>query len=68
MKATYMKLPKFHVERMIAGGDFVAAIGEISLLDDKGKYTDYSYCDVWEFREGKMAELKAFVIAKGKKN
>jgi uncharacterized protein len=25
-------------------------------------YFHYSYCDVWRFRDGKMVELKAFVI------
>jgi ketosteroid isomerase-like protein len=68
MKSTYIKPPEFNVERILADGDFVIAIGEISLPDDKGKLMDYSYCDVWKFREGKMAELKAFVIAKSKKD
>ncbi len=63
MEATYLAPPKFNVERIIAEGDFVVAIGEISLVDEKGKYADYSYCDVWKFREGKMSELKAFVLA-----
>jgi ketosteroid isomerase-like protein len=32
------------------------------MKDEDGKMVDYSYCDVWRFRDGKMAELKAFVI------
>jgi ketosteroid isomerase-like protein len=32
------------------------------LKDNDGKMTHYLYCDVWRFSEGKMAELKAFVV------
>jgi ketosteroid isomerase-like protein len=47
---------------MIAEGDFVTAVGEITSTDDAGKATRHAYCDVWRFRDGKMAELQAFVI------
>ena len=62
MKTTYLAPPKFKVENLIAEGEFVTAIGNISLADEAGKSTNYSYCDVWRFVDGKMAELKAFVI------
>lgn len=62
MSETYVEPPKFMVENLIAENDFVTAIGEITLKDKDGKETHYSYCDVWRFRDGKMAELKAFVI------
>jgi len=62
MKAAYVEPPKFDVENLIAEGDFVSAIGKISMKDTAGKVIDYSYCDVWRFRDGKMAELQAFVI------
>ena len=62
MKATYKEPPKFKVHRMIAEGDFVAAMGEITLKDEQGKAVDNTYCDVWRFRDGKMAELRAFVV------
>jgi len=62
MSEVYTEPPKFMVEHFIAEGDFVTAIGKISLKDKEGKTSDYSYCDVWRFREGKMDELKAFVI------
>lgn len=62
MSETYIEPPKFMVADLIAEGDFVAAIGEITLKDKDGKETHYSYCDVWRFRDGKMAELKAFVV------
>jgi len=65
MKAEYTEPPKFEVENLIAEGDFVSAIGKITLKDERGKAVHYSYCDVWRFRNGKMAELRAFVIEIG---
>ena len=62
MAETYIEPPKFTTVNLIAEGDFVTALGEITLKDKDGKATQYSYCDVWRFRDGKMAELKAFVI------
>lgn len=62
MATTYLEPPKFIVENLIAEGEFVTAVGKISMKNEKGKMTNYSYCDVWRFRDGKMAELKAFVV------
>jgi ketosteroid isomerase-like protein len=62
MEKAYLEPPKFIVENLIAEGDFLTALGKISMKDEDGKMVDYSYCDVWRFRDGKMAELKAFVI------
>jgi len=50
------------VADMVAENDFVVAVGEIAITDDAGRSSRYSYCDVWRFRNGKMAELRAFVI------
>jgi ketosteroid isomerase-like protein len=62
MAVAYAEPPNFMVDTLIAEGDFVTAIGKISMQNEAGKMVDYSYCDVWKFRDGKMAELKAFVI------
>ncbi|HTE26821.1 nuclear transport factor 2 family protein [Flavitalea sp.] len=62
MADSYPEPPKFMVENFISEDDFVSAIGKISLKDKDGKMTNYAYCDVWRFRDGKMHELKAFVI------
>lgn len=62
MATAYVEPPKFMVEHLIAEGEFVTALGKISMKNEDGKMVDYSYCDVWRFRDGKMAELKAFVI------
>lgn len=65
MKTTYIEPPKFVVDNLIAEGDFVSAVGKISMNDKEGRPTEYAYCDVWKFLDGKMAELTAFVIEIG---
>jgi len=62
MAKTYLEPPKFLVEHLIAEDDFVTAVGQISMKDKDGKIADYSYCDVWQFRDGLMNKLTAFVI------
>ena len=62
MKRAYLEPPKFEVENLIAEGEYLTAIGKINMKDEDGETVDYSYCDVWRFHEGKMSELKAFVI------
>jgi uncharacterized protein len=54
--------PKFTVTHLIAEDDFVTALGDITTKDENGKESHASYCDVWRFRGGMMAELRAFVI------
>jgi len=65
MANTYKEPPKFELHRMVAEGDFVMALGEITLKNEAGKAVRNAYCDVWRFREGKMAELQAFVVETG---
>jgi uncharacterized protein len=47
---------------MIADGDFVAALASIQLKNEEGEEENHMYCDVWQFRDGLIAGLKAFVI------
>jgi len=54
--------PKFSVKKMIAGGDSVACFGEMSMDQPPGAAGTYSYCDVYEFAGGKVAELRSFVV------
>ncbi|NML37744.1 nuclear transport factor 2 family protein [Chitinophaga sp. G-6-1-13] len=65
MATTYVEPPKFMVENIIAEGEFVTALGKISMKNENGVEVNYTYCDVWQFRDGKMAALKAFVIETG---
>lgn len=62
MAETYKEPPKFKVSQLIAENDFVIAIGQISLKNENGHIVDYHYCDVWRFANGKMSELRAYVI------
>ena len=62
MVNTYRVPPRFRVDQLVAEGDFVVAMGEITLKDDSGNDTHHSYCDVWRFQDGKMAALRAFVV------
>lgn len=62
MTQAYVEAPDFTVTNLIAEGDFVTALGEITVKDDSGRPTRNLYCDVWRFRDGQMVELKAFVI------
>lgn len=50
---------------MIAEGDFLSTIGKIALKDAAGKTTQYGYCDIWRFEDGKLAELHAYVVEVG---
>lgn len=62
MSKNYIQPPEFTVERLISEADWLAALGTIAVDTDAGKST-HSYCDVWRFRDGKMAELRAFVVS-----
>lgn len=64
MKEFYLEPPVFTVEKTIEDGNDVTVIGEITLKAANGTYNHYDYCDVWRFENGKIAELKAFVIEK----
>jgi len=65
MTMAYKEPPKFVVANLIEEGDFLTALGDITMKDEKGEETSYKYCDIWRFSNGKMAELKAFVIKSG---
>ena len=64
MKEVYIAPPVFTEELIMEEGDLVTVTGEISLKNKTGVYQHYMYCDVWRFRDGKMAGVKAYVIEK----
>ena len=64
MKEFYLEPPVFTVENTIEDGSYVTVTGEITLKAANGTCNHYDYCDVWRFENGKIAELKAFVIEK----
>ncbi|QWF17025.1 nuclear transport factor 2 family protein [Lysobacter capsici] len=65
MKAAYVEPPRFSVTDLVAEADLVTAIGEIAVKDEQGRLVRSSYCDVWRFRDGKRAQLRAFVVDAG---
>ena len=62
MKSAYVEPPKFTVTDLVAEDDLVTAIGDITVKDERGKPVHSAYCDVWRFRDGKLAQLRAFVV------
>lgn len=62
MATAYTEPPDFSVTHLVAEGDFLVAFGNITVKNEDGKMVPSAYSDLWRFREGKMAELKAFVI------
>ena len=57
-----MEPPKFTVENIIGEGDLVTAHGGMTMKDKDGKTGSYEYCDIYRFRDGKIAALRSFVV------
>ena len=62
----YVEPPDFTVDQMISDGDYVAALGNITTRDTNGVPVANAYCDVWRIVDGKLAELRAFVVPEEK--
>jgi uncharacterized protein len=62
MMEAYKEPPVFQVHRLIGDDGSVAAIGKIMLAGDTGATKAHAYCDIWQVRDGKLAELQAFLI------
>lgn len=62
MTETYREPPRFNVSHLISEGEWLTALGDITLKDDEGNEVCYAYCDVWRFEGDKLAELRAFLI------
>lgn len=54
--------PQFEVDDVIAEGDAVAAYGAMTMKDDEEEAVRYAYCDIYRFRNGKIVELRSFVV------
>ena len=54
--------PKFTVNNVFAEGDLVAAYGDMTMKEKDGKTGQYSYCDIYRFRDDKIIELNSFVV------
>ncbi|MGY1409413.1 MULTISPECIES: nuclear transport factor 2 family protein [unclassified Luteimonas] len=62
MDETYIHPPEFDVADLLVDGDTVVAIGDITITDAGGAQMRSAYCDVWRLRDGRLAELRAFVV------
>lgn len=62
MASMNMEPPKFTVDNIIAEGDFVMAHGDMTMKEKDGTTAPYAYCDIYRFRDGKIAELSSFVV------
>ncbi len=58
--------PRFTVQTTIADGDFVACYGDMTMKDESKTEVPYSYCDLYRFRDGKIAELRSWVVKTAK--
>ncbi|WP_017909489.1 nuclear transport factor 2 family protein [Xanthomonas sp. SHU 199] len=62
MADAYRQPPQFDVRKYIIGDGHVVALGQITLETGDARTSLFSYCDVWRFRDGRMAELEAYVV------
>lgn len=62
MRSVYIEPPQLTVQNMISEGDFLTALGEISIKDGAGDISHSAYCDVWRVKDGKLDQLKAYVV------
>jgi ketosteroid isomerase-like protein len=54
--------PAFTVDAVFGEGEFVAAHGPMKMKDKEGKLGSYRYCDIYRFRNGKIAEQTSYVV------
>ncbi|MCH5719087.1 nuclear transport factor 2 family protein [Niabella hibiscisoli] len=62
MKDAYLQPPRVTVENFVVEGDYLIVYGTIALLNEAQNWVDYGYCDAWRLEDGKLAELKAYVV------
>jgi len=62
MQTAYAEPPEFSVERLVAGDDWVVALGSIQVREADGHKAVHAYSDAWRCQDGKLAELRAFVV------
>ncbi len=55
------EVPKFTVLNILAEGDTVISNGEMSMKGNDGKLVPYAYCDIYTFKDGKIAKFLTFM-------
>ena len=61
-----MEPPKITNENQIVEGERVAAYGAMTMKNEKGETDSYGYCDIYRFKDGKIAELSSYVVQTNK--
>jgi len=54
--------PKFTVNKLIGEGDSVICYGEMTMEGPAEHAGKYSYCDAYTFANGKVTELRSFIV------
>ncbi|MDX9741628.1 MAG: nuclear transport factor 2 family protein [Gammaproteobacteria bacterium] len=55
--------PRFLIEDSIEAGDRVVVWGQMTMDEDDEQ--GYAFCDIYRLRDGKVAELRSFVVYAG---
>jgi len=64
MQENYKEPPTVTVDHLLPSGNFLTAIGTVTMKNTSGRPVDYHYSDTWEFRGELMHKVTAFVIEK----
>ncbi len=62
MKNYSKEPPAFVIKNLIAENDLVMCNGDMKMKDKDDKLSDYVFCDVYRFKEQKIAELTSYII------
>ncbi len=54
--------PQFTIKDLISENDLVVCRGDMKMKDKEGITKDYVFCDVYRFKEQKIAELTSYII------
>lgn len=63
LEAMESEPPRFAIKEIIEAGDRAVVWGEMSMDDDED--LNYAFCDIYQLRGGKVAELRSFVVHAG---
>ena len=62
MKGMDSNAPDFTIKEIIAEGDTVIAYGDMKMKSKDGASNDYSFCDIYHFKNGLIYELNTFMV------
>ncbi len=54
--------PRFKVTDTIAESDTVISRGDMTMKNKEGESEDYAFCDVYKFKNGKVAMLQTYMV------